>query len=190
MTQPYHNEFCDLQNTFKQSSHEVKHLLDSLSEEYINKKLAPGKWSVAECIRHLILTGKYVTIEIDKSITNGIKRNKMGNPPFKYGWFNRYFIRYMKHKSHFTMAAPKLYKPDLHSYYDKSVLVTSYLDLQEQYCRLLEKADGLDLKRVKVRSPVIPVMRLSLGACFHAMAAHQERHIDQAKRTNRNLWSK
>jgi hypothetical protein len=53
---------------------------------------------------------------------------------------------------------------------------------QVQYVDRLRQANGLDLARARVRSPVGAWLRFSLGAGFALMAAHERRHIWQARR--------
>ena len=47
--------------------------------------------------------------------------------------------------------------------------------------QLLNSANGLDLERIRVRSPAVPLIKLSLGAAFEIQAAHERRHLLQAE---------
>ena len=58
--------------------------------------------------------------------------------------------------------------------------VSGFFELQERWIELASRADGLDLAAVKVRSPISPVLRFTLGQCFAINAAHQRRHLWQA----------
>lgn len=57
-----------------------------------------------------------------------------------------------------------------------------FFELQERWIELAARADGLDLAAVKIRSPIAPVLRFSLGQCFAINAAHERRHVWQARR--------
>jgi hypothetical protein len=46
----------------------------------------------------------------------------------------------------------------------------------------LRRANGLDLVRARVTSPVLRWRRFSLGAAFAMLAAHERRHLCQARR--------
>lgn len=156
-------------------------MLDPISEEIIWKKKSPKKWSAGECIQHLIVTGQHVTRATATAIQQGHDRKTCGDPPFRYGWFNRYFIRQMEPGAFPQLPAPRLYLPRL-AKTNKNKLIDDYSSLQEEFISLMDQSEGLDLKRVKVRSPAIAILRLSLGASFLAMEAHQRRHIAQAQR--------
>lgn len=54
--------------------------------------------------------------------------------------------------------------------------------LQSRLVGCVERSDGLDLRRVKVASPVSRLVRVSLGAWFAALIVHEQNHIAQAGR--------
>jgi hypothetical protein len=51
----------------------------------------------------------------------------------------------------------------------------------------VRQANGLDLSRVRVVSPLTSLMRMSLGQCFGLLAAHERRHLWQAARVREEL---
>jgi hypothetical protein len=61
------------------------------------------------------------------------------------------------------------------------------LHLQSQLTLLAQSADGLDLARIKVPTPISRLIRLSLGMTFAQVAAHERRHLDQAWRVRKQL---
>jgi hypothetical protein len=52
---------------------------------------------------------------------------------------------------------------------------------QVQYIDRLRQANGLDLARAYVSSPAAAWLRFSLGSGFDLMAAHERRHLWQAR---------
>lgn len=57
-----------------------------------------------------------------------------------------------------------------------------FLALRSRLARRLGDAKGLDAGRVKVRSPFIPLLRVDLVSAFRVVAAHERRHLWQARR--------
>jgi hypothetical protein len=53
---------------------------------------------------------------------------------------------------------------------------------QVQYIDRLRQASGLDLARARVSSPAARWLTMSLGSGFALMAAHERRHLWQARR--------
>ena len=57
----------------------------------------------------------------------------------------------------------------------------AFLELRGRLRERLEAADGLDLGRVRVRSPFIPLLSVDLGSAFALVAVHERRHLWQAR---------
>jgi hypothetical protein len=53
--------------------------------------------------------------------------------------------------------------------------------VRDQLADRVRTADGLDLKRQRVISPVSRLLRLPLGAYFAFVIAHDRRHLWQAR---------
>ena len=52
---------------------------------------------------------------------------------------------------------------------------------QDRLAERIAAADGLDLRRARRRSPMLPVMKWSLGTMFALVLTHERRHIWQAR---------
>jgi hypothetical protein len=59
--------------------------------------------------------------------------------------------------------------------------VAEFLSLQDAYIETLQLASGVDLARVKVASPAMSLLKLSLGRWLNSMEGHQRRHLRQAR---------
>ena len=59
--------------------------------------------------------------------------------------------------------------------------VREFLVLQDRYIETLQLASGVDLARVKVASPAMSLLKLSLGQWLRSMEGHQRRHLWQAR---------
>lgn len=56
-----------------------------------------------------------------------------------------------------------------------------FLSLQDQLEKRMTQADGLDLGRVRVSSPISRSIKMSLGQSFALVLAHERRHLWQAR---------
>jgi hypothetical protein len=63
----------------------------------------------------------------------------------------------------------------------------TFFHVQSKFLRQIERADGLDLSRVKVPMPVSRFFKLGLGAAFARTAAHERRHLAQARRVRSKI---
>jgi hypothetical protein len=59
-------------------------------------------------------------------------------------------------------------------------VLRDFLELRDQFGQRIRRADGLDLKRAVVQSPVSRFFRLPLGAYLAFLLAHDRRHLWQA----------
>lgn len=62
-------------------------------------------------------------------------------------------------------------------------VVEAWLAQAETTRALMREADGLNLRRLKLSSPVARVIRLNAGDAFAILATHAERHMGQVRRT-------
>jgi hypothetical protein len=83
------------------------------------------------------------------------------------------------------LEAPSRFIP-LHGQPVTAVLPT-FLHVQSQFLLQIDCATGLDLRRIKVATPLSRFLRLSLGAMLAQAAAHERRHLDQARRVREKL---
>lgn len=164
----------------KSNREEVKNLIYPVDEDQFNWKPSPGHWSAGECLEHMNVIGLRFIPAYDTAIKKGRQKKLQGNPPFKYTWLDQWFISYLEPSSKLKMKTPKIYKP-APIRLDKKETFQRFLNLRDEYLRVFEEAQGLDLKRIKVASPAIRWLRLSLGAWFRAGLVHEERHILQMK---------
>ena len=68
-----------------------------------------------------------------------------------------------------------------------TAIMPTFLHVQNMFQLQMQRADGLDLARVKVASPISRLLRMSLGAMFAQAAAHGRRHLEQARRVREKL---
>ena len=109
-------------------------------------------------------------------------KNVLGRGPFHYGSIERWFVRQTEPPAGWKMKAPKAYRPRLESDQPFARLASDFFALQDELLRCVEEADGLDLARVKVANPISRFIKFSLGQEIALNAAHERRHLWQARR--------
>lgn len=154
-------------------------LTSGLDDEQFNWRPPSGGWSVAQCIDHLNVTAREYLPKLDAGIAAAIPRGMYGQGPFHYNWLGRMFVRSqepttkLKYKAAAAfMPAPSRRKPET---------LAAFRAYQVQFIDRLRQANGLDLSRVRVQSPVARLLRLPLGSAFALTIAHERRHLQQAQ---------
>jgi hypothetical protein len=170
---------------FQAIANEAQELTKGLDENRFNWRPAANQWSIEECLAHLITVGSKEVIALEEAIRSGKERGMTGSGPFIYGPVERFILGMTEPPIRQPVTAPMRFRP-LHGQPLTAVLPT-FLHLQSQLIVRAEAADGLDLRRVKVATPVSRFLRLSLGAMFAQIAAHERRHLEQARRVRRQL---
>jgi hypothetical protein len=158
-----------------------------LTDEQFNWNAEPGRWSMAQCLDHLCVTGAQILPRMDQGIERARARQWFSSGPFRYGRLGNWFVRAnsaTERPPRRRFKAPQLYAPSAEP--PLSEVVPVFLQLQEELISRLHDANGLDLARVKVSSPVSRLVRLSLGQWFTLVAGHQERHLWQAEQVRRH----
>ena len=155
-------------------------LVAGLSREECNWRPAPNRWSIGECVDHLN-TIRTVFPAIDHTIGEAERRGLQSPGPFRYGWWSRMIVRSMEPPPRFRMRTWPVLLPAITPLVAEDLL-REFLALREQLAERLRRADGLDLRRAIVQSPISRFVRLPLGAYFAFLLSHDRRHLWQARR--------
>jgi hypothetical protein len=160
-----------------------------LSDEQCNRRPAPGRWSIAECIDHLNVVGDKLIRAIDPAIERAHREGRYARGPFRYGRLGAWFVRSTsgepraRRRRYRTFS---VYEPRRVLAIDR--VLADFKTLQENLAERAEACDGLDLARIKVTSPATRWVRMSLGLWLEMVAGHQERHLAQAREVREQLF--
>ena len=178
----------DLQN-YQQQFQSIKigaeNLLRDLNELQFNWQPGADRWSIAQCIDHLVVTGRSSLSNIHCAINDARSKDLFSPGPFRYGLIERWFVRQMEAAATMTFKAPKAYLPSASQ--PHAEIVASFYSLQEEFLSCIGEANGIDLSRTKVSNAVSRWFRLSLGQELAFNAAHERRHLWQAGRVKKEL---
>ena len=138
-----------------------------------------GGWSMAQCLAHLNGYGQFYLPQIAKNLN---KAAPAAHPDtFTSTWLGTYFTRMMeprtgtrKYKAFKNHVPP----PDL----DTAAVVAEFIQQQETLLTYLKQARAADLNAIKIPLSITNWVKLKLGDAFQFLIAHNERHVQQAKR--------
>ena len=162
-------------------SDDARQLVASLSEAQLNWKPAPDKWSIAQCLDHLAVTGEKWVPYLATAIARGHEKWPVnGAVPYRPTRLGGWLARQVAPEATRRVPAPKVFRPSeasaIHDALDR------FLRQQEELLRFVREAEGLDYNKTRLRSPVTPLMRYSLADAFVITAVHCRRHLGQARR--------
>jgi hypothetical protein len=166
---------------FQENRNEARRLTEELSDEQMNWRPAAGRWSIAECFAHLDLIGRLYRPVLTTVIDKARKDNRLARGPFRLGFIGRKFIGSMEPPPKLKVRTVASMLPGGLSAHNADAVMDEFYVLGDTFTALMKSAEGLDLRRVRVRSVVTPLLRLGIGEWFAFLAAHERRHIWQAR---------
>ena len=173
-------EIDEFRRQFEQISSDAIALTSPLSDQQFTWRPSPNAWSIAECLEHMNATARTYLPALDESIADAIRRGVYGEGPFLYNWIGRLYARFIEPPVRWRLqAVPQVYPGAGRS---RREILAAFGAYQVQYIDRLRQSNGIDLARARVRSPAAPWLRIPLGSGFAVMAAHERRHLWQARR--------
>ena len=185
---PQEEELVRRAEEFRRAASRAENLAGGLSERQLAWRPEPERWSVEECLEHLVGTGDAYLRVLDRVIREGRREERTGQGPFRHGPWNRWLVRLMEPPPRLGIPAPRVVNPlkddsarppgeDMSG----TPALARFVGLQDRLTERLDRADGLDLAGIHLSSPFISLVRMDLGTAFALVAAHQRRHLWQAE---------
>jgi uncharacterized damage-inducible protein DinB len=157
--------------------HDAVKIFQNLPAEKLLTPAINGGWSIAQCLWHLNSYGHYYL----PKIKSGLDKNYPANADFKSTWLGSYFTRIMKPGAQMKkFKAFKNHVPPVEL--DAHQAVAEFIQQQEQLLIYLKQARQTDMNRIRVSISIMSWIKLKLGDVFQFIIAHDERHLQQAKR--------
>lgn len=135
---------------------------------------------MAECLAHLAAINQLYVPAIADAVRRGRAAGRTSTQPFRPGFAARWLVGSMDPPPGRAMRAPGPTRP--RDDVSLGAAMAAFTAAQDGLRGELAAALGLDLGALRVRSPLVPLMRLSLGTSFGILAAHERRHLWQARR--------
>lgn len=159
----------------------IQKKVNKLSENQLTWIPNPGVWSVQQVLAHLNEYGRYYHPMLLKKIENtrflSTKEAFVSSPLGRSAWKSMKLGKARNIKRKFK--APKGYNPTI----DKEIVhgneVDEFMHQQQELLTITEKAQNVNLRRVKVPISISKIIRLRLGDALLFITYHNERHVQQ-----------
>jgi hypothetical protein len=182
--EPLVSELDEYRRQIEAVNEDAQSLIAGLSDAQFNWSPAPGHWSIAQCLDHLTVTGRELIERVRETITDARRRRLLSRGPFRYGMVGNMIVRSMEPPAKLKFKAPKIFKPRAARSLEE--VVRDFFAVQAEVLELIREANGINLARAKVTSPVSKLIKLSLGQAFGLIATHERRHLWQAHQVRNN----
>lgn len=159
----------------------VEKSVKKLSEKQLNWRPNPGVWSVSEILAHLNEYASYYHETINDKIENtrftSTKEAFVSSPLGRSAWKSMKLGNAKNIKRKFK--APKTYNPTLDPELVKGNEFETFTQSQRDLLELFEKAQNVNLRRVKIPISISKIVRLRLGDALLFVVYHNQRHVQQ-----------
>ncbi len=158
----------------------------NLSEEDLLWKPAPDKWSIAECLQHIIIANTIYKHDIENRLQQA--EVKTIEYPITFSLTGRLFLLAVDPKYKWKVPAPKIFKPvKANKVENGKETVEEFVKLQTEIIGTAQKACAYDHQHVHTYSPLSKLLKFNVGEQLYIMMRHTKRHINQALRVKNKL---
>jgi hypothetical protein len=150
-----------------------------LTSEQLQWQPPGGGWSAGQVIEHIVVTGHLYVDRIDalieKARRDGVVKRREWKPTLMGGMI----MRAVNPRSVKRFRTQRVFEPGPAP---REGVIRAMLQLHEKIGAQLAAADGLDLRSIRVTSPVSSLIRMNLGDAFGILVFHGQRHLLQVGR--------
>ena len=175
-------ELIQIVRTITQENIEViNKSVGKMTEKQLNWIPNPGVWSVAQVLAHLNEYGRYYHPTFLKRIENtrftSTKEAFLSSPLGRSAWKSMKLGNAKNIKRKFK--AQKGYNPILDRGLMRGNELTTFIEQQSELLNIIEKAESVNVRRVKIPISISKIVRLRLGDALLFVTYHNQRHVQQ-----------
>ena len=157
---------------------EAKEKLCSLSPSQLNWKPDPKKWSIAQCLDHIMVSNKTYYPTFEKLLTHSYRLPLLQRlNPFKK-LFGPMMVKSLGPQPTKKFTAPKIFEPSSSDL--PGSMVSNFVQHQAILGNYVERLNRLDTKKEVITSPVSGLISYSLEDAMRIISGHEQRHLNQA----------
>ncbi len=158
-------------------------LTDGITDAQFAWRPGPGKWSVGQIVNHLVVSGASYLDRIAPALADARARGLQDRGDYKPSLIGGLMVRSFEPPPRLKLKAPRIYRPaDAGPALDRETELAAWRALHDRAEALVGEAAGLDLRRIRIVSPVTSLVRLNAGDAFMVVLSHERRHLWQMRR--------
>ena len=182
-----HADIRALEAALNAVDEDARQLIAGLTPEQGMWQPAPGAWSIAHCFDHLATAHRVYLRAMEPPAADALARGRRRRGPALPGMIGGWFARSLDAPvtPRFKMKAPaKIVPRESPSLADAAA---RFFAIQDQVRIFLRTYADIDLAGVRFPNPFIRGVRFSLATGLHVIAAHDRRHLWQARNVRNAL---
>ena len=143
------------------------------------RRPAEKRWSAAECVEHLNITNRAYQPRLSEAVRSLRQKNLVSHGKFRLDWNARLLKYWLEPPSRLRLPTGAAFRPG--GQLDPAAVLNAFQSIGRDLEEELANARALALDAEKIRSPFAENMHYSVYSAFALIAAHDRRHIWQAR---------
>jgi hypothetical protein len=152
-------------------------LVNELSHDQLLWRPSPNRWSVAEWFEHLVALGEDYQSKVREPMLAAWHDPSFEDVPYQQTFAGRCAVLGARVGAGRSRGRGHLIPPPA-----TATAPARFLEQQSEFLDLLEEAREVDLRRIRLGSPVGRLIGLNLGDVFELLVVHQHHGLAQAAR--------
>ena len=159
------------------SSSRIATLARPCTPDQLAQRAGPTRWSGGEVIEHLCVSDELYERPLLALVAGARPDAAAPLRPWTPTLAGRLLAHLLGNPR--PLKAPRKFQPGPTQ---RNGVVESFLQKQDAFVALMDRAEGLDWRRLKMASPALSNIRLNHGDVFAIHVVHVERHAHQLER--------
>jgi hypothetical protein len=161
-------------------SDEVRETFGKLSPEQLNWKINDSEWSIGQCFDHLIVSNNLYFKNIQKVADGTHVNNWFSAIPLFTNIVGQQLKKAVSPDSPKKIKTFPVFEPGFSKI--EATVIEDFCENQETLISLMEATKDLNLRGIKIPTPISEAVNIRLSDAFEVLIMHERRHFDQAKR--------
>jgi hypothetical protein len=151
-----------------------------LNAQQLNWKPSAERWSVAQCLEHLLHANQEMFAPMDAAMANPHGAGFLARLPVWSELCGKFMIKIVSPNFKQKLKAPSTARPATSAI--DAEIVTRFLAMQPTILERINRLESLGTKPIVMTSPFVRWITYSLLDACRLMVAHERRHLAQAQR--------
>jgi uncharacterized damage-inducible protein DinB len=162
---------------------ETVELTDGIAEARFNWVPAPGRWSVGQVVNHLNVSGASYLDRLEPLLAGARARGVRDRGDYRPSLVGGLFVKSLEPPPRVRLKAPRIYRPsEPGPGLDRAGGLARWNALHDRLEAAIRAAAGLDLRRIRLISPVTRLVRMNAGDALNLVLTHERRHLYQLRK--------
>jgi len=175
-------DFSDIIGQLDDLNQQVETLLAGFTGKQLNWRPVPGKWSMLECVSHLVQTGQAYLPKIRKALDQAGSHAPGEQKKIAIRWFVIPLLRWMEPPYRLKIPTFPIFTPAGNLLPDQ--VGRDFVEMNQSLNGQLNRARSLDLRGIRVFSPYSRWVRFNPLEIGVFLSAHERRHLWQAQQVS------